>query len=430
MHTRTHTRSSYPHDAAGQRVRKVTGSTSTGTVLSERWMQSVMDDQRCVVRIERRTAGTVTDSAAVWRWQLENLVNSACLELDDDGQVIGYEELYPYGGTAYAFQLEDAKYSTKRYRFSGKERDIESGFGYYGARYYASWIGRWVSGDPVFHAGRSAFEYCSGSPVTNVNASGSADEPVHLYSFEPIEITATRPPTAQASSPAKGGRQAKEGSAEASAEAKALAPVFDSIRSNPVLWNAIVGPMVTDARKEAIEMAKATSTVLADFVKGKLSEANQKTLVAGMEKYLGQKRQGAALQQCRDSFVQIQNSLQADQTKGTTYRPEAKVEDWRTGFASSSGGSTAQISLGRLFFGATGTPDAGMIVDDRASTLIHAKAHEFVPYDFRERECVDKVESLAAQYAHDPGKAPRDPLHVAQTYAFFSHFIRAAKLER
>ena len=88
--------------------------------------------------------GTVTDSAAVWRWQLENLVNSACLELDDDGQVIGYEEFYPYGGTAYAFQVEDAKYSTKRYRFSGKERDSESGLGYYGARYYASWIGRWV----------------------------------------------------------------------------------------------------------------------------------------------------------------------------------------------------------------------------------------------------------------------------------------------
>ena len=37
----------------------------------------------------------------------------------------------------------------KRYRYTGKERDEETGFTYHGARYYAAWFGRWTSCDPA-----------------------------------------------------------------------------------------------------------------------------------------------------------------------------------------------------------------------------------------------------------------------------------------
>ena len=33
------------------------------------------------------------------------------------------------------------------YKFTGKERDSESGLDYFGARYYASNVGRWISAD-------------------------------------------------------------------------------------------------------------------------------------------------------------------------------------------------------------------------------------------------------------------------------------------
>jgi RHS repeat-associated protein len=33
--------------------------------------------------------------------------------------------------------------------FTGKERDTESGNDYFGARYYASSMGRWMSPDPI-----------------------------------------------------------------------------------------------------------------------------------------------------------------------------------------------------------------------------------------------------------------------------------------
>lgn len=35
------------------------------------------------------------------------------------------------------------------HKFTGKERDTETGLDYFGARYYGSNIGRWVSPDPV-----------------------------------------------------------------------------------------------------------------------------------------------------------------------------------------------------------------------------------------------------------------------------------------
>ncbi len=40
-----------------------------------------------------------------------------------------------------------AEVSLKRYRYTGKERDEENGFTYHGARYYAPWLGRWISFD-------------------------------------------------------------------------------------------------------------------------------------------------------------------------------------------------------------------------------------------------------------------------------------------
>ena len=45
----------------------------------------------------------------------------------------------PYGETSFG------SYARKRYRFTGKERDEESGLSYHGARYYAPWLGRWAS---------------------------------------------------------------------------------------------------------------------------------------------------------------------------------------------------------------------------------------------------------------------------------------------
>ena len=65
-------------------------------------------------------------------------------------QIISYEEYHPYGSTSYqAVRSAQQRLQSKRYRYTGKERDEESGFEYHGARYYAPWLARWTSPDPA-----------------------------------------------------------------------------------------------------------------------------------------------------------------------------------------------------------------------------------------------------------------------------------------
>ena len=83
------------------------------------------------------------------RYQFGNHLGSASLELDEQAQIISYEEYTPYGSTSYQAVEQGIKAAAKRYRYTGKERDEESGLEYHGARYYAPWLGRWTSCDPT-----------------------------------------------------------------------------------------------------------------------------------------------------------------------------------------------------------------------------------------------------------------------------------------
>jgi len=59
-----------------------------------------------------------------------------------------------YDGDFYPFGGERAYTSTcpQNYKFTGKERDTESSLDYFGARYYASSMGRFMSTDPAFES--------------------------------------------------------------------------------------------------------------------------------------------------------------------------------------------------------------------------------------------------------------------------------------
>lgn len=112
------------------------------------------------------------------RYQYSNHLGSATLETDDTGTVISYEEYHPFGTTAYRSGKPGTDLSLKRYRFSGKERDDETGLYYFGARYYAAWLGRWTSPDPAgLVSGLNLYVYCSNSPGCRVDPNGMDDHP-------------------------------------------------------------------------------------------------------------------------------------------------------------------------------------------------------------------------------------------------------------
>ncbi|MCP2020596.1 UNVERIFIED_ORG: insecticidal toxin complex protein TccC [Pseudomonas reinekei] len=152
----------YRYDRPGHRLRKMGFAQSSGrTLRSEvRYLpgleihRQAEGEEHHVISIE---AGRSNVRALHWpagehgdqlRYSLGDHLGSSTLELDDEAGVLTREHYYPFGGTACwaGKSALVAKYKTLRY--SGKERDA-TGLYYYGYRYYAPWLQRWMSPDPA-----------------------------------------------------------------------------------------------------------------------------------------------------------------------------------------------------------------------------------------------------------------------------------------
>ncbi|MCB9706800.1 MAG: hypothetical protein H6711_33455, partial [Myxococcales bacterium] len=93
--------------------------------------------------------------------------------LDEKGGVICYEEYFPYGGTSFIAGDDVRSIRLRDYRHMGKERDAATGLSYFGYRYFASWIFRWVSPDPAGPIDSlNLFLFLKGNPATLYDASG------------------------------------------------------------------------------------------------------------------------------------------------------------------------------------------------------------------------------------------------------------------
>jgi RHS repeat-associated protein len=161
-----------------ERYRKRSGTAIPGSTVSlERETLHISDGTRRFAIVETKTADESVPNfvpSPLFRLQFPNHLDSACLEMDQGGAIISYEEYYPYGGSS--FRAGDVD---KRYRFAGKERDEETGLYFFGARYYAPWIARWLGPDP--HAGASPastpYGYAGGNPISRSDPDGQDDAP-------------------------------------------------------------------------------------------------------------------------------------------------------------------------------------------------------------------------------------------------------------
>jgi RHS repeat-associated protein len=105
------------------------------------------------------------------QYHLPDHLGSSSVVVDHTGAWANREEYTPYGETTFG------GFAKKRFRFTGKERDEETGCYYHGARYYAPWLGRWISCDPAGHVdGLNAFLYSADNPLRYVDPAGREGE--------------------------------------------------------------------------------------------------------------------------------------------------------------------------------------------------------------------------------------------------------------
>ncbi|WP_199868646.1 MULTISPECIES: SpvB/TcaC N-terminal domain-containing protein [Streptomyces] len=172
----------------------------------------------------RDTEGSDPAPPRLIRYQAGNHLGSACLELDERAQIISYEEYAPYGSTTYQ-AVRSRTETPKRYRYTGMERDEETGLAQHGARYYACWLGRWTGADPSgLIDGPNLYRYARGNPITLTDRDGH--EPAEALTAEILQQAASALERAAArwGSAAAYSGGAGASAAPAAAPATALAP--------------------------------------------------------------------------------------------------------------------------------------------------------------------------------------------------------------
>ncbi|HRJ14692.1 MAG TPA: RHS repeat-associated core domain-containing protein, partial [Saprospiraceae bacterium] len=129
----------------------------------------------------------INKEGVLFCYQYSNHLGSSCVEMDQDAEIISYEEYHPYGTTAYHSMNKDIQAAAKRYRYTGMERDEETGLAYHTARYYLAWLGRWGSCDPKFMVdGVNIFVYANNSPTKKMDIDGTNCNPENQSCPNPI----------------------------------------------------------------------------------------------------------------------------------------------------------------------------------------------------------------------------------------------------
>ena len=133
-----------------------------------------VDDQRVLIVEDVLRSGTTNlPETALYRYQYSNHLGSVGLELNEDAAIISYEEYHTYGTVAYQATNTAINAIAKRYRYTGMERDGESGLNYHSARYYLPWLGRWLSADPIgIEGGMNLYEYSLCNPINLFDQNG------------------------------------------------------------------------------------------------------------------------------------------------------------------------------------------------------------------------------------------------------------------
>jgi len=169
---------SYDYDANGQRVKKSNGSTNTlywygpgGEVLEETDLSGNLQNEYVFFGGKRIARYSATNG---YSYYFADHLGSADVVTDASGNIKEESDYYPFGGERIVTDLG----IDNRYKFTGKERDPETGCDYFGARYYCNPIGRFITPDSIAYSGLddpqslNLYSYVGGHPTSMIDPDG------------------------------------------------------------------------------------------------------------------------------------------------------------------------------------------------------------------------------------------------------------------
>lgn len=182
----------YIYDGDGKRVEKCTGSSTTpgtcapnatGKLYWTGWSNDPLVEtdlsgnvvENYIFFNGRRIARRDTSPAAVHFYFSDHLgTHSLITDANGDMPAQAESDFYPYGG-----EISIISGDSNRYKFTGKERDTESGLDNFGKRYNASTMGRFMSPDAFYKDSHVAdpqswneYAYARNNPLRYVDPTG------------------------------------------------------------------------------------------------------------------------------------------------------------------------------------------------------------------------------------------------------------------
>lgn len=180
---------SYSYDAFNRRIEKRTGMTAVQYLYSfDNEIGAVVDGAVCELRLLGEGFGAEIGAAVYMEvggasyTPIHDRQGSVAVLLDETDQVAE-----SYRHDAFGKEVDFSHERKNPWRFSSKRVDKETGFVYFGRRYYDPSIGKWLTQDPLgVKAGPNLYAYVLNNPMTKFDLYGlyvetEADRPISKW---------------------------------------------------------------------------------------------------------------------------------------------------------------------------------------------------------------------------------------------------------
>jgi len=171
----------YTYDADGNRVKKASGSTGTiywymtPGIVAESNLAGNLTSEYIFFDGQRMARKDFPGNAV--SYYFSDHLKTASVITDSAGNLKSESDYFPWGG-----ELQFTNSDSNHYKFTGKERDTETGLDRMGVRYYGNWIGRFATPDPLMIQKQkivdpqqwNMYQYARDNPLRFIDPTGKA----------------------------------------------------------------------------------------------------------------------------------------------------------------------------------------------------------------------------------------------------------------